>query len=77
MQYINNQITNTLFVTNKVKHLIPRHCLETVYYAFIQPCITYGILAWRHRINNDNNKILLKRKKTTSVISKLPYNSHY
>ena len=32
MQYINYKTTNTLFVMNKVKHLIPRHSLETVYY---------------------------------------------
>ena len=76
MQYINNKITNTLFVMNKVKHLIPRHSLETVYYALIQPYITYGILAWGHRINNDNNQILLKQKRAMRIIYKLPYNSH-
>ena len=76
MQYINNKIANTLFVMNKVKHLIPRHSLETVYYALIQPYITYGILAWGLRINNDNNQILLKQKRAMRIIYKLPYNSH-
>jgi len=76
LQYVNNKISNTLFVMNKVKNFIPKFSLETIYYSLIQPYITYGILAWGQTINNDNNQIFLKQKRALRIIHKSPFNSH-
>ena len=76
LQHVSNKISNTLFVMNRVKNVIPKYSLETIYYALIQPYITYGILAWGQTINNDNNKIFLKQKRAIRTIHKASYNSH-
>ena len=76
IKHVTTNITNTLFVMNRVKNVLPRHSLQTIYYTLFQPYITYGILAWGHMINNDNNQILLKQKRAMRIIYKLPYNSH-
>jgi len=76
LQYIDNKISNTLFVMNRVKHIIPKHALQSIYYALVQPFITYGILAWGHTIINETNKIFLKQKRAVRIINKSKYNSH-
>lgn len=76
IQYINGKIANSTFIMNKAKNLIPKAALKTIYHTLIHPYLTYGILAWGHTINNNNNKTFLKQKRAIRVINNAPYNSH-
>ena len=76
IQYLNGKISNSLFIMNRVKRIIPKDTLKTIYYALIYPYLTYGLLAWGHTIHNDHNTLFLKQKRALRLINKAPYNSH-
>ena len=76
IQYINEKVSNSLFIMNRAKHIIPKNIMKTLYYTLVYPYLTYGILAWGHIIHNDNNKTFLKQKRAIRIINKAQYNSH-
>ena len=40
------KISKSFFAINKVKHILPRNMLTTLYYSLIYPYLTYGIILW-------------------------------
>ena len=40
---VNKKITKYIGIFGKVRHLVPKECLISLYYAFIYPRINYGI----------------------------------
>ena len=46
IQYIKNKISGSFHAINKVKYVIPRKHLTTLYYSLVYPYLTYGIILW-------------------------------
>ena len=58
------------YVTSKL--LIPKHCLKLIYFALIQPYLTYGILLWGF----ENKAIFKLQKKAVRIITKSHFLAH-
>jgi len=46
IQHINNKISRSLFIISKVKTLLPKSTLQTLYFSLIYSRILYKITAW-------------------------------
>ena len=69
---IENKISQTIGVINKLKHLIPQKTLLTIYNSPILPHLNYCILAWGH----DSNRILKLQKKAIRIIAQGSFYTH-
>ena len=74
--YINKKIAGSLYALRQAKNILPTDCLKTLYYALIQPHISYGLLAWGNSTPTTLNRTILLQKRAVRLISKAGYNSH-
>ena len=56
---MNKKISPSFFAINKVKHIMPKRHLNTLYYSLIYPCLTYGIILWRAACHVHLSKFML------------------
>lgn len=73
---VQTKISRSLFAINKVKHLLDRDSLETLYSSLIHSHLTYGNLAWGNAAPQVLNKLFLLQKKAIRCIHNSRYNSH-
>lgn len=76
IQYIQNKLSSSLYILNKVKHILPQKYLLTLYYSLIYPYLTYGLTLWGGTHKTYTNKILVLQKKLVRAIHKAIYNDH-
>jgi len=76
LRHTNNKISGVLFSIKQVKHILPVESLRTLYFVFIQPHLTYGILAWGRASQSVVHKTELLQKRAIRIINKAKYNSH-
>ena len=76
VNHINNKISRALYDIKQVKHFLPIESLHTLYFAFIQPHISYGILAWGNAYSTICQKTILLQKRALRLINNVQYNSH-
>ena len=46
IHYVNLKISRGIGLLAKLRHFTPKNTLTTLYYAFIQPHVDYGLLNW-------------------------------
>jgi len=73
---VNSKIARAIFSIKQVKRILPQSSLITLYYALVQPHISYGILAWGCANASTLNKTVLLQKRALRTIFNMPYNSH-
>ena len=54
MAHVNKKISGALFSIKQAKNILPKASLRTLYFALIEPHLSYGILVW----GNANKKTL-------------------
>ena len=68
------RIAHSNYLINKLKNLVPRRCLLTLYYSLVQCHINYGLLIWGSSTNV--NRVHKMQKKSLRIINNKPYNYH-
>ena len=68
------KISKSLFVINRVKHILPHTALKTLYYTPIHSHLTYGIQAWGNASNI--NKLMILQKRAVRILNKSGYRDH-
>ena len=63
IQHINNKISRSLFVINKIENFLPKSTLQTLYFSLIYSQILYGITARDPAIHNNFNSSTFKLPK--------------
>lgn len=73
---ISNTLSRNIGVLNKMKYFVPKRILRSLYYSFIFPYLSYGILAWgnTHKIYLD--KLIKLQKRAVRIICNSHYLSH-
>jgi hypothetical protein len=46
INYIKSKISRAIFAINKVKNILPRSALKSLYYSMVHCHLIYGLLAW-------------------------------
>ena len=76
INYINNKLNSSLYAMRKIKHLLNRKHLLTLYYALIYPYLDYGITLWGSTHNSYIKTLFVKQKKAIRIITGAKYNEH-
>ena len=74
--FISTRISGAIGVLYRVKDYFPRKILKIVYYSFIYPYLTYGIIFWGNAAKIHVNKIILLQKKAVRIINGSNYLDH-
>ena len=70
------KISKSFFAINKVKHILPRNMLTTLYYSLIYPYLTYGIILWGAACQSHLAKLTIMQKKSVRIISGAHFRAH-
>jgi len=76
LDYVKNKLNSSLYAMRRVKHILSKNHLMTLYYSLIYPYIDYGITMWGSATKIHTNKITLLQKKAVRIISNARYNDH-
>ena len=68
------KLSRANYIINKVKNIIPKSCLLTLYQTLIQCHINYGIVAWGSAKGIE--RVHKLQKKSLRIINKKPYKYH-
>jgi len=69
---ISHKISKTIAVMNKLKHLLPRYILLTLYKSLVMPHLLYGIHLWGSKYK----KLEKLQKRAIRIIKGASYNAH-
>ena len=76
VSYIQSKLNSSLFILNRVKHMLHSKHLVTLYYSLIYPYLSYGLVLWGDTHRKYINKILTFQKKAMRIINRKTYNEH-
>ena len=69
IHYVNLKISRGIGLSAKLRHFVPKNTLRTLYYAFIQPNVDYGLLNWGCANKTALNPIRLSIKKAVRIMA--------
>ena len=72
IDHIIKKISKTIGIMKRLKHVLPKNILLTLYNTLIMPHLTYGILCW----NSKHARLLTCQKKAVRLINCAKYNAH-
>ena len=67
-------VSRSIFAMNKVKNLLPRDALKTLYYALVHCNLMYGLLVWGNAPSVQ--KLVILQKRAIRIIHKKGYRAH-
>jgi hypothetical protein len=69
-----SKISRTIGILAKLKNILPRHILLSIYNALVLPYINYSLLAWGFSTNT--KRILTLQKKAVRILTSSQYNAN-
>jgi len=69
-----SKVSRSNYIINKVKHILPKSSLHTLYSSIVHSHINYGLIIWGNSIHI--NKLSVLQKKSIRIINGKPYNYH-
>ena len=79
LAHVNKKISGALFSTpgiKQAKNILPKASLRTLYFALIEPHLSYGILAWGNANKKTLHKTEMLQKRAIITINNAKYRSH-
>ena len=71
-----SQISKAIGIMSKLKNMLPKQTLLTLYKSLVLPHMTYGVVAWGDADASLIKRITLLQKRAMRIINGLKYNSH-
>ena len=65
-----SKVAGSIYAINRVKNIIPREYMLTLYYSIIYPYLSYGITVWGAAYNTHIKKLFIMQKKKHAHYSK-------
>jgi len=65
---IYNKIVKFTGIFDKIRDLLPRHCLEKLYYAFVHPHVSYGIEVYGTAASSVLDKLHILNSKILRIL---------
>ena len=73
---IGNKVSQVNSNLSRLKNILPRITLETIYRSLVEPYLMYGTVAWGNAPNKYLNRLKVLQKRSIRHIAKTKYNSH-
>jgi len=71
-----SKISSSIYAIKRLKHILPKSYLRTLYFTMVHPYLTYGIAIWGATYNVHRNKLFILQKRIIRIISGAKYNDH-
>jgi hypothetical protein len=71
-----NKISKGLYALNTAKKYLCISSMRKLYFALIQPYITYGLMIWGSTYKYHTRKLITQQKKAIRLVCKKSYNDH-
>ena len=75
-KYVTNKLNSSLYSMRKIKHLLNRNHMLTLYYSLVYPYQDYGVSLWGSANAKLTNKLKTTQKKAVRIIMGEKYNAH-
>ena len=72
IRYIRNKLSKVAAILSKLKHILPKPTLLTLYNSMFLPHINYGILLW----GSSSESLVTLQKRAVRIINNSTYNAH-
>ena len=69
-----SKVSGSLYALNRIKHLVSRKYLRSLYFAMIFPHISYGITIWGSTYNIHKRKLIIAQKRAIRCVAGAKYN---
>jgi hypothetical protein len=76
VMHVRNKICKSIGILYKVRKLLHKHTLITLYYSFVYPYLNYAVELWGSSSKQNMNSLLIVQKKIVRILSNAPYKSH-
>ena len=76
ISYLSTKISRAVYVLNKVRSVLNRKCLLSIYYCLIHPYLYYCNLLWGNASNASLNNLILIQKRAVRIIANVGYRDH-
>ena len=73
---LTSQLSRSIGILNRVRYILPRQTLLTLYFTLVHPRLLYGIIAWGNVSPTALNNVICLQKKAIRTITWSPYLSH-
>ena len=75
-KYVTNKLNSSLYAMRKIKHLVYRNHMLTLYYSLVYPYLDYGVSLWGSANAKLTNKLKATQKKAVRIMMGEKYNAH-
>ena len=76
ISFITSKIKRNIGIISKARHYLPLPLLVNLYYSFIYPYLTYGIIVWGHTYPSTLNPLLILQKRTLRIMTFSTFQAH-
>ncbi len=74
---LNSKLSRAIYILNKVKNVLPTHCMRTLYYSLFHSHLSYGILLWgSSMLEKYKKKLQKKQNQIVRIVFNAKYNAH-
>ncbi|MCP4052884.1 MAG: reverse transcriptase family protein, partial [Mesoflavibacter sp.] len=76
IEYLRKKISRSMYLINRVKHLLCKKSLETLFHSFINSHLMFCLPAWSCGLESSINPLAVLQKKAIRIINRSAYNDH-
>ena len=76
ISYTKSKISRSLYAMNRLKHMIGKQYLKTLYDSLVHSYLSYGVILWGGTYSTHLNAIRVSQKKALRCIYNSKYNTH-
>ena len=69
IEYTATKLCSACYALRNLKHIVPPSTLQTLYYAYVHPIISYGIIFWGRSSKVTTHKLFILQKHIVQVLS--------
>ena len=73
---VKGKVKSSIFMLNRIKYLIPKETMKTLYYSLVQSHLEYGITIWGDARKSIINELIILQKKAIRIINRANYQEH-
>ena len=76
INYLLKKVSKNMCVLYKLRGVVSADVMRNMYYSFIYPLLTYGVLLWGHSYKSSTTKLFLIQKRALRIINNQSYLAH-
>ena len=76
LNYVCSKVSKSIGIIGRLRFVLPKYTLRTLYYSLIYPYLNYGSIIWGNTFLSNLNRLKKLQKKAIRIISLSTFRSH-